>query len=89
MNSSLLFRWSISVALAGFLFGLDTAVISGAEQAIQRLWNLDDFTHGLAVAMALWGTVLGAMLGGIPSDLLGRKRTLFLIGILFLFSSLG
>ncbi len=89
MNSTLLFRWSISVALAGFLFGLDTAVISGAEQAIQRLWNLDNFTHGLAVAMALWGTVLGAMLGGIPSDLLGRKRTLFIIGILFLFSSLG
>lgn len=89
MNSSLLFRWSISVALAGFLFGLDTAVISGAEQAIQRLWNLDNFTHGLAVAMALWGTVVGAILGGIPSDVLGRKRTLFIIGILFLVSSVG
>lgn len=89
MNSSLLFRWSISVALAGFLFGLDTAVISGAEQSIQKLWNLDNFTHGLAVAMALWGTVLGAMLGGIPSDILGRKRTLLIIGVLFLFSALG
>lgn len=89
MNHSKIFIWSISVALAGFLFGLDTAVISGAEQAIQRLWNLDNFTHGLAVAMALWGTVVGALLGGIPSDRLGRKKTLFVIGILFLLSSLG
>lgn len=89
MQVSKLFIWSISVALAGFLFGLDTAVISGAEQAIQRLWNLDDFTHGLAVAMALWGTVVGSILGGIPSDLLGRKKTLFVIGILFLLSSVG
>ncbi len=89
MNSSKLFLWSISVALAGFLFGLDTAVISGAEQAIQKLWSLDDFTHGLAVAMALWGTVLGAMFGGIPSDLLGRKKTLLAIGVLFFISSLG
>ncbi len=89
MNLSKIFIWSISVALVGFLFGLDTAVISGAEQAIQKLWNLDNFTHGLAVAMALWGTVLGALLGGIPSDRLGRKKTLFVIGILFLFSSLG
>ena len=81
--------WSVVAALGGFLFGLDTAVISGAEQAIQKLWNLDDFTHGLAVAMALWGTVFGSLLGGIPSDRLGRKRTLFIIGILFVVSSLG
>lgn len=81
--------WSVVAALGGFLFGLDTAVISGAEQAIQKLWNLDDFTHGLAVAMALWGTVLGSLLGGIPSDRLGRKRALFIIGILFVVSALG
>jgi SP family arabinose:H+ symporter-like MFS transporter len=89
MTSSKTFLWSVSVALAGFLFGLDTAVISGAEQAIQKLWQLDNFTHGLAVAMALWGTVVGAMLGGLPSDRLGRKKTLFLIGVLFFLSSIG
>jgi len=83
------FLWSVVAALGGFLFGLDTAVISGAEQAIQKLWSLDDFTHGLAVAMALWGTVFGSLLGGIPSDRLGRKNTLFIIGILFVVSSLG
>ncbi len=72
MQVTNIFRWSISVALAGFLFGLDTAVISGAEQAIQKLWALDNFTQGLAVAMALWGTVLGAMLGGIPLVGMGK-----------------
>ena len=81
--------WSVTVALGGFLFGLDTAVISGAEQAIQKLWSLNDFWHGLAVAMALYGTVFGAALGGWPSDALGRKKTLFWIGILYLVSALG
>jgi sugar porter (SP) family MFS transporter len=81
--------WSVVAALGGLLFGLDTAVISGAEQAIQKLWNLDTVTHGLAVAMALWGTVFGSLLGGIPSDRFGRKNTLFVIGILFVVSSLG
>lgn len=84
-----LFFWSLTVALGGFLFGLDTAVISGAEQTIQRLWNLSDFMHGLAVAMALYGTVVGAMFGGIPTDRLGRKRTLFWIGVLFFISAVG
>lgn len=81
--------WSVTVALGGFLFGLDTAVISGAEQAIQKLWSLNDFWHGTAVAMALYGTVFGAALGGWPSDALGRKRTLFWIGILYFVSALG
>ncbi len=88
MNSKLIF-WSLTVALGGFLFGLDTAVISGAEQNIQRLWNLDDFTHGLAVAMALYGTVIGAMFGGIPADRIGRKMTLFWIGVLYFISAIG
>lgn len=88
MNQKLLF-WSITVGLGGFLFGLDTAVISGAEQDIQQLWQLDDWHHGLAVAMALYGTVFGAMFGGIPADRYGRKNTLLWIGILFFISALG
>lgn len=87
-NSKLIF-WSITVGLGGFLFGLDTAVISGAEQDIQKLWNLDSWRHGLAVAMALYGTVLGAAFGGIPADKIGRKKTLFWIGVLFFVSSVG
>ncbi len=87
-NNKVIF-WSITVALGGFLFGFDTAVISGAEQAIQKVWGLNEFEHGLTVSMALFGTVLGAMFGGIPSDRLGRKMTLFWIAIFYFVSALG
>jgi len=83
------FIYSLIAALGGFLFGLDTAVISGAEQRVQALWELNDFQHGLTVSIALIGTVVGAMLGGYPSDRLGRRKTLFWIAVIFLVSSLG
>ena len=83
-----LFLWALTSALAGFLFGFDTVVISGAERAIQTLWELGDAAHGLAMSMALWGTVLGAMTGGWPADRLGRKRTLQWIGGLYLISAI-
>ena len=88
MNQKVFF-WSLTVALGGFLFGFDTAVVSGAEQTIQEIWGLSDFWHGLVMAIALYGTVVGAMLGGIPADRLGRKRTLFWIAALYLVSALG
>ena len=84
-----IFFWSITAALGGFLFGFDTAVISGVEQSLQTLWHLNVWEHGLTVSIALIGTVLGSMLGGIPSEKLGRKRTLFWIAILYLLASLG
>jgi sugar porter (SP) family MFS transporter len=80
--------WSIISALAGFLFGFDTVVISGAEQKIQTLWHLDPVMHGITIASALYGTVLGAMSGGYASDRFGRRRTLFLIGVLYLVGSI-
>jgi sugar porter (SP) family MFS transporter len=83
------FIWSVIIALGGFLFGLDTAVISGAEQTIQQLWDLDVYEHGLTVSIALIGTVVGAMVGGIPTDRIGRKKTLFWIAVLFLVSAIG
>ncbi|MEM1209287.1 MAG: sugar porter family MFS transporter [Planctomycetota bacterium] len=83
-----LFFWSITAALAGFLFGFDTVVISGAEQDIQELWQLSAGMHGLAMSMALWGTVAGALIGSWPTDRLGRKRTLLCIGVLYLVSAL-
>lgn len=85
--SSKLFFWSLTAALAGFLFGFDTVVISGAEQTIQELWRLNDILHGLAMSMALWGTVLGSLIGSWPTDRIGRKKTLLWIGILYLVSA--
>lgn len=88
MNNKV-FLWSIVVALGGFLFGFDTAVISGAEKSIQEFWNLSVFEHGLTISIALIGTVVGALFGGIPSDKLGRKKTLFWIAVLYLVSAIG
>ena len=82
------FLWSLTSALAGFLFGFDTVVISGAEQKIQSLWSLGDWQHGLAMSMALWGTVLGSFVGGWPTDRLGRKKTLLSIGMLYFVSAI-
>lgn len=82
--------WSITAALAGFLFGFDTVVISGADKKLQLLWNTTDAFHGTVVmAMALWGTVIGALLGGIPTNKLGRKHTLLTIGIFYAVSAIG
>ncbi|MFQ3175015.1 MAG: sugar porter (SP) family MFS transporter [Flavobacterium sp.] len=83
-------NWSLTVAVAGFLFGFDTVVISGANLPIKELWNTTPLFHGIFImSMALWGTVLGSLLGGIPCDKWGRKKTLFWIGILFLVSAIG
>lgn len=82
--------WALIASLSGFLFGFDTVVISGADKKLQALWNSSDAFHGTVVmGMALWGTVLGAIFGGVPTNKIGRKNTLLWIGILFLFSALG
>lgn len=88
MHSKLVL-WSITVGLGGFLFGLDMAVISGAEKTIQELWNLGDWTHGIAIGMALYGTIFGAAFGGMLADRVGRKSTLLWIGILFFVTAIG
>ena len=88
MNGRIFF-WAITSALAGFLFGFDTVVISGAEQTIQKLWGLSAGMHGFAMGSALYGTVLGALFGGWPTDKFGRKKTLLLIGVLYVVSAVG
>jgi SP family arabinose:H+ symporter-like MFS transporter len=82
-------QWSVISALAGFLFGFDTVVISGAEQKIQALWGLSPALHGVVVASALYGTVLGSLFGGYPADRLGRRATLIGIGFLYLVGAIG
>lgn len=81
--------WAFTVALGGFLFGFDTAVISGAEQAIQSEWQLSDTMIGQMVAMALYGTIIGALFGGLPAERYGRKTSLFWIGLLYTASAIG
>jgi sugar porter (SP) family MFS transporter len=87
-TSNTAFRNSIVAALGGFLFGFDTAVISGVETSIQLVWKLDDFWHGFTVASALFGTVIGALIAGAPSEKYGRKKVLQAIGLLYLVTSL-
>lgn len=90
MSSKTYVFWiSLTAALGGFLFGFDTAVISGAERAIQEVWKLNDWVHGLAIASALYGTVIGALLGGIPADRMGRKKSLLWIGLFYFISAVG
>lgn len=82
--------WAITAALAGFLFGFDVVVISGADKKLQLLWNSSDAFHGAVVmGMALWGTVIGAFFGGIPTNRWGRKKTLLTIGVLYALSAIG
>src|SRR6202451_2212390 len=88
MNGRIFF-WSLTSALAGFLFGFDTVVISGAEKTIQTLWGLSPGLHGIAMASALYGTVVGSLLGGWPADRFGRKATLLWIGVLYFVGAVG
>ncbi len=88
MNGRIFF-WSLTSALAGFLFGFDTVVISGAEKTIQTLWGLSPGLHGIAMASALYGTVVGSLLGGWPADRFGRRATLLWIGVLYFVGAVG
>jgi len=89
MNNRLLF-YSIVVGSAGFLFGFDTVVISGANLPLKELWQTSDWFHGTFImSMALWGTVIGALGAGYPTNRLGRRKTLIWIGILYFISAMG
>lgn len=90
MKNGKLFQWSIVAALAGFLFGFDTVVISGANLPIKELWHTTPLFHGFFImSMALWGTVVGSIFGGIPTERYGRKKVLFWIGVLYTASAVG
>lgn len=90
MNQKKIILWSITAALAGFLFGFDTVVISGADKDLQLLWGSSDFFHGTVVmGSALWGTLFGALIGGYPTNVYGRKKTLIIIGVLYTVSAIG
>src|SRR3982751_1975077 len=88
--SGFVIRISLTAALAGFIFGFDTVVISGANLPIKQLWHTSPWFHGFFImSMALWGTVVGAVFGGLPTQKWGRKKVLIWVGILFLVSAFG
>jgi len=80
---------SLIAALGGFLFGFETAVISGAEKTIQQLWSLSSFWQGFTVAASLIGTVVGSLISGLPTQKYGRKKVLSVISILYILSAVG
>ena len=88
LNKKLIFATIVS-ALGSFLFGFDTAVISGTTKYITQFFNLTDTTLGITVSVALWGTVIGAIAVGKPGDLLGRRFILIICGVFYFLSAVG
>jgi sugar porter (SP) family MFS transporter len=82
-------RIALIAALGGFLFGFETVVISGAEQTLEKLWDLNKLTHGITVASSIFGTILGAIFAGTPARIYGRKKTLQVISVFFIVAALG
>jgi len=90
MNKGKLFQSTIVAALAGFIFGFDMVVISGADKPIQALWNTTPLFHGFFImSMALWGTVIGSVFAGAPTEKYGRKKVLIWLGVMFIASAIG
>ncbi|HEY4155757.1 MAG TPA: sugar porter family MFS transporter [Puia sp.] len=87
--NAFLFRCTLVAALGGFLFGFETAVISGADKTIQQLWSLNSFWQGFTIAASLIGTVIGAAIAGVPAQRWGRKRILSIIALMYLLSAIG
>jgi sugar porter (SP) family MFS transporter len=82
-------RIIIVASLAGLLFGFDTAVISGVTHDLRTAFSLSPAALGIAVSMALWGTLFGALTMGRPGDRFGSREVLKFIGLLYLAAALG
>ena len=90
MNKGKLFQSTVVAALAGFIFGFDMVVISGADKPIQELWQTTPLFHGFFImSMALWGTVIGSVFAGAPTEKYGRKKVLIWLGVMFIASAIG
>ncbi|WP_051293218.1 sugar porter family MFS transporter [Olivibacter sitiensis] len=89
INHRFAIRCSLIASLGGFLFGFETAVISGAEKTIQELWVLDSFWQGFTVSASLIGTVIGALVASFPAQRFGRKKVLLVIALFYLLSAVG
>jgi SP family arabinose:H+ symporter-like MFS transporter len=88
LNSALVKSTAVA-ALGGLLFGFDTAVVAGVTGALSHEYHLSPASLGLTVSIALWGTIVGAMLAGIPGDRWGRRDSLRIMAVLYFVSALG
>ena len=88
LNSILLKSTGVT-ALGGLLFGFDTAVISGTTSALTQVYGLDSKSLGITVSIAIWGTVVGAMLAGFIGERFGRRDSLRIMALFYLASALG
>lgn len=86
---SKIWKYVFIASLGGFLFGFETAVISGAEKIIQQLWDLNSFWHGFTVSISLIGTIFGAIGAAKPAQRYGRKRVLQAVAVMYLLSAIG
>ncbi|WP_156308366.1 sugar porter family MFS transporter [Sphingobacterium endophyticum] len=86
---SKIWKYVFIASLGGFLFGFETAVISGAEKIIQELWHLNSFWHGFTVSISLIGTIFGAIAAAKPAQKYGRKRVLQVVAVMYLLSAIG
>ena len=84
-----LVKSTVVAALGGLLFGFDTVVISGTTSGLTTTYHLSPFLKGFTVSAALWGTVLGSLLAGIPGDRFGRRDSLRIMAMLYLISAIG
>jgi SP family arabinose:H+ symporter-like MFS transporter len=89
MINSHILKSTVVAALGGLLFGFDTAVIAGTTGDLGRTYHLSPGSLGLTVAIALWGTVVGAISAGIPGERYGRRDSLRILAVLYLVSALG
>jgi MFS family permease len=83
-------QYALIASITGFLFGFDSVVISGVNLPLKHLWRSSDWFHGtFIISISLWGMVVGSLLGGYPTERLGRKKTLLWVGLLFTVSAIG
>src|ERR1700737_156422 len=88
LNSNLAKATAVG-ALGGLLFGFDTAVISGTTHSLTLAYGLSPKALGITVAMALLGTIIGAMSAGIPGQKWGGRETLRVLAVFYVISALG
>src|SRR5579872_2412086 len=87
--NAVLLKSTVVAALGGLLFGFDTAVISGTTGQLSQVFNLSSKSLGITVSIAIWGTVVGAMLAGFPGERFGRRDSLRIMALFYLVSALG